>query len=159
MRKLSVSALRRELGAAEAEEKIPMHGGAIRVREVWSRRGVSLLRDEEEEAVCLFIDPTTVHVVVAEEALPESEVAFLKCFPTAQKELGHSYTLLIESWRLTLDFEPSKKRRGVGSASRRLARVIVGKKEPNKAPEPTTMAVTIRAPSSTARASHGRGSS
>ena len=29
----------------------------------------------------------------------------------------------------------------------------------NKAPEPTTMAVTIRAPSSTARASHGRGSS
>ena len=32
-------------------------------------------------------------------------------------------------------------------------------KEPNKAPEPTTMAVTIRAPSSTARASHGRGSS
>jgi len=33
------------------------------------------------------------------------------------------------------------------------------KKEPNKAPEPTTMAVTIRAPSRTARASHGRGSS
>ena len=33
------------------------------------------------------------------------------------------------------------------------------KQEPNKAPEPTTMAVTIRAPSSTARASHGRGSS
>jgi pimeloyl-ACP methyl ester carboxylesterase len=32
-------------------------------------------------------------------------------------------------------------------------------KKPNKAPEPTTMAVTIRAPSSTARASHGRGSS
>jgi hypothetical protein len=31
--------------------------------------------------------------------------------------------------------------------------------KPNKAPEPTTMAVTIRAPSSTARASHGRGSS
>jgi hypothetical protein len=32
-------------------------------------------------------------------------------------------------------------------------------KEPNKAPEPTTMAVTSRAPSSTSRASHGRGSS
>jgi hypothetical protein len=32
-------------------------------------------------------------------------------------------------------------------------------RRPNKAPEPTTMAVTIRAPSSTARASHGRGSS
>jgi hypothetical protein len=31
--------------------------------------------------------------------------------------------------------------------------------EPNKAPEPTTMAVTSRAPSSTSRASHGRGSS
>jgi hypothetical protein len=30
---------------------------------------------------------------------------------------------------------------------------------PNKAPEPTTMAGTSRAPSSTARASHGRGSS
>jgi hypothetical protein len=30
---------------------------------------------------------------------------------------------------------------------------------PNKAPEPTTMAVTSRAPSSTRRASHGRGSS
>ncbi len=30
---------------------------------------------------------------------------------------------------------------------------------PNKAPEPTTTAVTIRAPSSTARASRGRGSS
>ena len=29
----------------------------------------------------------------------------------------------------------------------------------NKAPEPTTMAVTSRAPSSTSRASHGRGSS
>ena len=32
-------------------------------------------------------------------------------------------------------------------------------KRPNKAPEPTTMAVTSRAPSSTSRASHGRGSS
>jgi len=32
-------------------------------------------------------------------------------------------------------------------------------KEPNKAPEPTTMAVTSRAPSSTSRASHGCGSS
>jgi membrane protease YdiL (CAAX protease family) len=32
-------------------------------------------------------------------------------------------------------------------------------KKPNKAPEPTTMAVTSRAPSSTSRASHGRGSS
>jgi hypothetical protein len=32
-------------------------------------------------------------------------------------------------------------------------------KRPNQASEPTTMAVTIRAPSSTARASHGRGSS
>ena len=32
-------------------------------------------------------------------------------------------------------------------------------KRPNKAPEPTTMAVTSRAPSSTRRASHGRGSS
>src|SRR3954466_7305465 len=31
--------------------------------------------------------------------------------------------------------------------------------KPNKAPEPTTMAVTPRAPSSTRRASHGRGSS
>ena len=31
--------------------------------------------------------------------------------------------------------------------------------KPNKAPEPTTMAVTPRAPSSTSRASHGRGSS
>ena len=30
---------------------------------------------------------------------------------------------------------------------------------PNKPPEPTTMAVTSRAPSSTGRASHGRGSS
>jgi hypothetical protein len=30
---------------------------------------------------------------------------------------------------------------------------------PNKPPEPTTMAVTARAPSSTSRASHGRGSS
>ena len=33
------------------------------------------------------------------------------------------------------------------------------KKEPNQAPEPTTMAVTSRAPSSTRRAGHGRGSS
>jgi hypothetical protein len=32
-------------------------------------------------------------------------------------------------------------------------------KRPNQVPEPTTMAVTTRAPSSTARASHGRGSS
>ena len=31
--------------------------------------------------------------------------------------------------------------------------------EPNKAPEPTTMGVTSRTPSSTSRASHGRGSS
>jgi uncharacterized membrane protein YhaH (DUF805 family) len=36
---------------------------------------------------------------------------------------------------------------------------LPGKKKPNKAPEPTTMAVTPRAPSSTSRASHGRGSS
>jgi len=33
------------------------------------------------------------------------------------------------------------------------------KKEANQTPEPTTMAVTSRAPSSTSRASHGRGSS
>jgi hypothetical protein len=33
------------------------------------------------------------------------------------------------------------------------------RQKPNKAPEPTTGAVTTRAPSSTARASHGRGSS
>ena len=33
------------------------------------------------------------------------------------------------------------------------------KTEPKQAPEPTTMAVTPRAPSSTSRASHGRGSS
>jgi hypothetical protein len=33
------------------------------------------------------------------------------------------------------------------------------RQKPNKAPEPTTMAVTPRAPSSTSRASHGRGSS
>lgn len=33
------------------------------------------------------------------------------------------------------------------------------KKEPNKTPEPTTMTVTPRAPSSTSRADHGRGSS
>jgi hypothetical protein len=32
-------------------------------------------------------------------------------------------------------------------------------KRPNKAPEPTTMTVTPRAPSSTSRAGHGRGSS
>jgi hypothetical protein len=37
--------------------------------------------------------------------------------------------------------------------------LVVDRERPNKAPEPTTMAVTIRAPSSTARASHGRGSS
>jgi hypothetical protein len=32
-------------------------------------------------------------------------------------------------------------------------------KKPNQAPEPTTVAVTPRAPSSTSRAGHGRGSS
>jgi hypothetical protein len=35
----------------------------------------------------------------------------------------------------------------------------LSKKGPNKAPEPTITAVTIRAPSSTARASRDRGSS
>jgi hypothetical protein len=40
-----------------------------------------------------------------------------------------------------------------------MAHLLPESKMPNKAPEPTTMAVTIRAPSSTARASHGRGSS
>ena len=40
--------------------------------------------------------------------------------------------------------------------ARRMSKI---KKEANKAPEPTTMAVTPRAPSSTSRASHGRGSS
>jgi hypothetical protein len=35
----------------------------------------------------------------------------------------------------------------------------IKKNRPNKAPEPTTMAVTPRAPSSTSRAGHGRGSS
>jgi hypothetical protein len=39
-----------------------------------------------------------------------------------------------------------------------LQRTLEGE-PPNKAPEPTTMAVTSRAPSSTSRASHGRGSS
>ncbi len=37
--------------------------------------------------------------------------------------------------------------------------VIFKEEKPNKAPEPTTMAVTSRAPSSTSRARHGRGSS
>ena len=36
---------------------------------------------------------------------------------------------------------------------------VKNRKRANKAPEPTTMAVTPRAPSSTSRASHGRGSS
>jgi ribosomal protein S18 acetylase RimI-like enzyme len=38
-------------------------------------------------------------------------------------------------------------------------RMTLAMEKPNKAPEPTTMAVTSRAPSSTSRASHGRGSS
>jgi hypothetical protein len=41
----------------------------------------------------------------------------------------------------------------------KVSHLLPESKKPNKAPEPTTMAVTIRAPSSTARASHGRGSS
>jgi hypothetical protein len=40
-----------------------------------------------------------------------------------------------------------------------MSHLLPESKRPNKAPEPTTMAVTIRAPSSTARASNGRGSS
>jgi predicted protein tyrosine phosphatase len=39
------------------------------------------------------------------------------------------------------------------------ALILAKKKTPNKAPEPTTGAVTVRAPSSTSRASPGRGSS
>ena len=44
-------------------------------------------------------------------------------------------------------------------AARFIPAIVSSHQSPNKAPEPTTMAVTIRAPSSTARASHGRGSS
>jgi hypothetical protein len=140
MRRLSVSTLRRELSASHSEE-IPLYGGGIRVRESWPERGISILRDDQEEALCVFIDPAIVEVVVFDEALPIFEAAFLKRFPGAQRGIGHSYTLFIESWRLTLDFARPKKRRGVGSSVRHLSRVIIGAKtEPNQSSESKCMA-------------------
>jgi hypothetical protein len=59
----------------------------------------------------------------------------------------------------------TRRRRGLlrtSGQSKKTRSGVLGSLNPeraNKAPEPTTMAVTIRAPSSTARASHGRGSS
>jgi hypothetical protein len=140
---LSASAFHRILGRPDSEEKIRLHGGAVRIREVW-KTGVSVLRDEQE-IVCLLIDAAAVRVVVAAEVLPDVEREFLQRFVSAKKEIGHSYTLAVEDWRLTIDFRQSEKRRGAGSAIRRLSRVIVSHKMPNQAPEPTALAVTPRA--------------
>ena len=139
----SAPTLRRVLGEPESVEKIPLHGGGVRFREAW-RVGVSMLRDAEE-IVCLHIDAAAVQVIIADEELPDLEREFVKRFRTAQKEVGHSYTLVVESWRLNVDFQRAEKRRGAGSTRRRLSRVIVGRQKPNQALQPTRMLVTFRA--------------
>ncbi len=141
---LSMPALRRAFGKSDTEEKITLHGGNVRFREIWSI-GVSTLRDEEEEAVCLSIDPGAVQVLIADEALPDLEREFVKRFPAAQKALGHSYMLIVETWRLHVNFARPQKRRGAGSTVRHLSQVIVSKTEPNQSSEPTPTAGTSAA--------------
>lgn len=144
MSALSVQALRRAFGKPDSEEKIALYGGGVRLREVWTT-GVSTLRDDEEEAICLFINPAAVRVLVADKELPDLEREFVKRFPHAQKGLGRSYTLVVENWRLDLDFTRSLKRRGAGSTIRHLSRVIVGSKkpEPNQSSQRNAMAELI----------------
>jgi hypothetical protein len=131
MRTLSVSSLRRAIGKPDSEEKIPMHGGGVRLREIWSVAGIATLRDEEESAACLIADPAATDVAVAKEMLPDTEREFLKAHPSAKKSLGHSCILMHGRWRLDLDFAKSSKRGGVGSNIRRLSRVSIAlNKEP-----------------------------
>lgn len=125
MRTLSVSSLRRAIGKPDSEEKIPTHGGGVRLREIWSIAGITTLRDEEESAVCLIADPVATDVAVANEMLPHTEREFLKAHPTAKKTLGHSYMLLHGRWRLDVDFTKRAKRRGAGSSICRLSRVAI----------------------------------
>lgn len=128
---LSVSSLRRAIGKPDSEEKIPMHGGGVRLREVWATAGIVTLRDEEERVVSLIADPGTTDVAVSKEMLPDTEREFLKAHPSAKKSLGHSYILMHGRWRLDVDFAKSSKRRGVGSTIRRLSRVCIAlNKEP-----------------------------
>jgi hypothetical protein len=129
MKSLSVSALRRALGDPKSEEKIAMHGGGVRRREIWDAAGIATLRDVEDEAVCLIVDPLVADVAVDDEPLPNTEREFLKAFPTSMKGLGHSYVLLHSQWRLDVDFTSSKKRRGAGSTTRHLSRVAIALKK------------------------------
>ncbi len=100
-----------------------MHGGGVRLREIWSTVGIATLGDEEESAFCLIADPAATDVAVAKEMLPDTEREFLKAHPSAKKTLGRSYMLLHGPWRLDVDFAKSAKRRGAGSTICRLSRV------------------------------------
>lgn len=127
------------LGADRTEENIPLHGGGTRKRESWGSTGVTSLRDEEEEAICLFVDASRAEIAVDGRELPRRESDFLRSFPSAEKQIGHVYSLHYGPWWLQFDFPPSKKRRGVGSSIRHLSRLVIGhQKAANQPPEPTS---------------------
>jgi hypothetical protein len=68
-----------------------------------------------------------------------------------------SFNMLLERKGETMF--PARSYESVMTHIRHIVPPYTLEKKANKAPEPTTMAVTSRAPSSTSRASHGRGSS
>lgn len=129
MDSLRMSSLIQALGSVRTEEKIALHGGGTRKREVWSDTGVTTLRDEEDEALCLFVDPSSVSVVIEGRDLPTTERDFLRSFPAAQKQIGHVYTLSVEQWLMHIDFKPAQKRRRASSSMRQLSRLTIGRKK------------------------------
>jgi hypothetical protein len=115
------------LGSDRTEEKIPLHGGGTRRRETWGVTGVTTLRDEEEEAICLIVDASRFEVSIGGRELPNTEREFLRSFASAEKQIGHSYSLRVKQWLLYFDFPPNRKRRGVGSSVRQLSRVTISR--------------------------------
>lgn len=132
---LRISQLIQALGPDRTEEKIPLHGGGIRKRGTWGRAGVTTLRDEEEEALCLIVDTSRWEVSVGGRELPKTEREFLRSFASAEKQIGHSYSLCVKQWLLHFDFPPNRKRRGVGSSVRQLSRVTISQKKGQPTPE------------------------
>lgn len=126
---LRMSHLIQALGPDRTEEKIPLHGGGIRRRETWPGAGISTLRDEEEDVLCLMVDASRFEVSVSGRALPKTEREFLRSFASAEKQIGHSYSLRVKQWLLYFDFPPNRKRRGVGSSVRQLSRVTISQKK------------------------------
>lgn len=129
MEALRISQLVQALGPDRTEETIPLHGGGVRRREIWGSTGATTLRDEEEEALCLIVDASRFEVSVGGRELPKTEREFLRVFTSAEKQIGHSYSLRVKQWLVYFDFPPNRKRRGVGSSIRQLSRVTISQKK------------------------------